>query len=280
MIKFNIKITNENFKIIKSFFSTLLDIFKNNIFYSNLLTKLFINLFINKNQLTSLQNIIDFLFECSNKECWAEISKFKVSKLDKNKFNNLIKGINLLFDNMDKNGLIFNNLIKLTNPKNIINPNGKLNKIVLIKYFDRLFHLKKPLNDFTNLLISDYVLKNKEDKNNIYYKTLFRTLLLSLLVLRQLFQKNIDVNIFIGKKLSIVNYVYKMFGFKNGKNKNIDDLLLNMFYQKGNYNLNIVNKNNKNIFWLILTLDWDKHLEETNNKKIFNLLKNGFFEKN
>ena len=53
-----------------------------------------------------------------------------------------------------------------------------------------------------------------------------------------------------------------------------------MFYQKGNYNLNIVNKNNKNIFWLILTLDWDKHLEETNNKKIFNLLKNGFFEKN
>ncbi|MBR2055618.1 MAG: hypothetical protein IJ970_01010, partial [Mycoplasmataceae bacterium] len=196
------------------------------------------------------------------------------------KFNNLIKGINLLFDNMDKNGLIFNNLIKLTNPKNIINPNGKLNKIVLIKYFDRLFHLKKPLNDFTNLLISDYVLKNKEDKNNIYYKTLFRTLLLSLLVLRQLFQKNISTNIFIGRKLSIVNYVYKMFGFKNGKNKNIDDLLLNMFYQKGNYNLNIVNKNNKNIFWLILTLDWDKHLEETNNKKIFNLLKNGFFEMN
>ena len=181
---------------------------------------------------------------------------------------------------MDKNGLIFNNLIKLTNPKNIINPNGKLNKIVLIKYFDRLFHLKKPLNDFTNLLISDYVLKNKEDKNNIYYKTLFRTLLLSLLVLRQLFQKNININIFIGRKLSIVNYVYKMFGFKNGKNKNIDDLLLNMFYQKGNYNLNIMNKNNKNIFWLILTFDWDKHLEETNNKKIFNLLKNGFFEKN
>lgn len=279
MIKFNIKITNENFKIMKSFFSTLLDIFKNNIFYSNLLTKLFINLFINKNQLTSLQNVIDFLFECSNKECWSEISKFKISKLDKNKFNNLIKGMNLLFDNIDKNGLIFNNLIKLTNPKNVINQNGKFNKIVLIKYFDRLSHLKKPLNDFTNLLISDYVLKNK-DKNNIYYKTLFRTLLLSLLVLRQLFQKNISINIFIGRKLSIVNYVYKMFGFKNGKNKNIDDLLLNMFYQKGNYNLNIINKNNKNIFWLILTLDWDKHLEETNNKKIFNLLKNGFFEKN
>lgn len=280
MIRFNIKITNENFKIMKTFFSTLLNIFKNNIFYSNLLTKLFINLFINKNQLISLQNIIDFLFECSNKDFWSEISKFRISKLDKNKLNNLIKGINLLFDNMDKNGLIFNNLIKLTNPKNVVNQqNGKFNKIVLIKYFERLSHLKNPFHDFTKLLISDYVFKTKE-KNNIYYKTLFRTLLISLLVLRQLFQKNININIFIGRKLSITNYVYKMFGFKNGKNKAIDDFLLNMFYQKGNYNLDIISKNNKNIFWLILTFDWDKHLEEINIKKIFNLLKNGFFEMN
>lgn len=122
--------------------------------------------------------------------------------------------------------------------------------------------------------------KNKT-KENKYYKLFFRILLTSILVSRQLFQKNIKKNIFMGGKISIVRILFQISGYKNGKNEAIDNLMLDMFKENGNYQL--VMRNDKfaenqvlKMIYFLDKLELENEKEIDNTKRVFDLLKKGY----
>ena len=131
--------------------------------------------------------------------------------------------------------------------------------------------------------MSNFYTSKIKTKDNIYYKCFFRFLLIMILTLRQLFQQNVDKNIFMnGTKISIVEVCFKIAGFQNGKNKGIDSLILRMFNEENNFNLKLhKNGDIDNILYLIFSLDKNEKNMYTNIdkiKRIFNSLRDGFIK--
>lgn len=251
---------------------------------------IFINMIINalkyfsqsKKKVIQLQDIIEFLLVSDKKYFWSKLANIKINKLSQKDFNNLVEGLNLIFDNLTYDGLLYKSILNLTNPIDIVNKDGdKLKLINLLKFLDKLNNLKKPMSDFSKLLISNYYVSKSKTKENKYYKLFFRILLTSILVSRQLFQKNIKKNIFMGGKISIVRILFQISGYKNGKNEAIDNLMLDMFKENGNYQL--VMKNDKftenqvlKMIYFLDKLEIENEKEIDNTKRVFDLLKKGY----
>ena len=122
---------------------------------------------------------------------------------------------------------------------------------------------------------------SKDKTKNLYYKTFFRLMLISLFVLRQLFQKNIDKNYFMDKRISIVRILFQIAGYKQGKNASTDNLMLDMFNETGNYDLIMDNNDSKqNVLkplHIIYSLDKNSNKENNDKSKlILEILKKGY----
>ena len=106
-------------------------------------------------------------------------------------------------------------------------------------------------------------------------------MLISLFVLRQLFQKNIDKNYFMDKRISIVRILFQIAGYKHGKNASTDNLMLDMFNETGNYDLIMDNNDSKQNVLKPLNIIYslDKNSNKENNDKsklILEILKKGY----
>ena len=122
---------------------------------------------------------------------------------------------------------------------------------------------------------------SKDKTKNLYYKTFFRLMLISLFVLRQLFQKNIDKNYFMDKRISIVRILFQIAGYKHGKNASTDNLMLDMFNETGNYDLIMDDNDSKQNILKPLNIIYslDKNSNKENNDKsklILEVLKKGY----
>ena len=152
----------------------------------------------------------------------------------------------------------------------------------LLKFLDKLSKTKRFMSNLCNKLITSYYASNSKDKTkNLYYKTFFRLMLISLFVLRQLFQKNIDKNYFMDKRISIVRILFQIAGYKHGKNASTDNLMLDMFNETGNYDLIMDNNDSKqNVLkplHIIYSLDKNSNKENNDKSKlILEILKKGY----
>ncbi|WP_022935577.1 SGNH/GDSL hydrolase family protein [Mesomycoplasma moatsii] len=286
MNKLNIPINSNNIKIMSKFFNNLIIFANNNQINIDVISKIFIKLLSIKEMKISLQNILEILFDLNKTEFWNKIEKIDLSQINPKNFNNLVVALDLILSNIKYDGLVFKSILNLSNPSNLVDfPNNKIKIFSLLKYLDKMQKLRKPMNQFCKLLLDNYYVSSLKIKENVYYKTFFRILLTTILVMRQMFQKNINKNIFMKGKLSIVRISFLIAGYKNGKNKDIDNLILDMFKENGNYNLIMKNENKyeKNqILRIIYNFDKtnSKDLYPDINKKklIFDALKNGFLD--
>lgn len=279
----NIEDTKENRQKITLFFEIILKILvREKDVFINMIINSFKYFIQNKRESIELQDIIEFLLKSDKKDFWSKLSNIKINKLSLNEFNILVDGFNLIFDNLTYDGKIYQSILELTNPDDLLNKDGdKLKLINLLKFLDKLHRMKKPMSDFSNLLISNYYVSSDKTKENKYYKLFFRILLTSILISRQLFQKNIKKNIFMGGKISIVRILFQISGYKNGKNEAIDNLMLDMFKENRNYQL--IMKSDKftsnQVLRMVYFLDEfePKNAKENNNKKtILEILKKGY----
>ncbi|MBD5423437.1 MAG: SGNH/GDSL hydrolase family protein [Mycoplasma sp.] len=282
----NIPNKNDNFKKMKLFFNNIISaiVSETNLF-ADVIAKAIIDFTKMRKEKITLQDIIEFLLDFDKKTFWSKFNNIKVDKLDQQTFNIIVEGFDLIFSNIKYEDPLYKSILNLTNPQGLVN-NGddKIKVIKLLKFFDKLSKLKKPMSDFCVMLISNYyVSNNKSKKNNVYYKVFFRILLISILITRQLFQKNIKKNYFMDGKMSIVRILFQIAGYKHGKNSAIDDLMLDMFKEKGNYDLIIENNkfDTNQILRIIYFLD-KKQVKDNvpidKPKIIFEALKKGYID--
>lgn len=284
MKSLNIEEDKNNFKIMKHFFINIFSYICNEKYsFIEIISDAIIEFAKQEKDKITFQDIIEFLLESDKKKFWSQIENIKIDKISSEKFLDYVKALDLIFTNMDYDGIIFKNVLNLTNPKGLVE-NNKMKIMKLLKFLDKLSKTKKFMSNLCNKLITSYYSSKTKDKaKNIYYKTFFRIILMSLLITRQLFQKNIDKNYFMDKRISIVRILFQIAGYKHGKNKSIDDLMLDMFNEVGNYDL-VMNNNeaNKNILKplnIIYYLDKNSNKENTiKSKQILEFLKKGYIE--
>lgn len=284
MKSLNIEEDKNNFKIMKHFFVNIFSYICNEKYsFIEIISDAIIEFAKQEKDKITFQDIIEFLLESDKKKFWSQIENIKIDKISSEKFLDYVKALDLIFTNMDYDGIIFKNVLNLTNPKGLVE-NNKMKIMKLLKFLDKLSKTKKFMSNLCNKLITSYYSSKTKDKaKNIYYKTFFRIILMSLLITRQLFQKNIDKNYFMDKRISIVRILFQIAGYKHGKNKSIDDLMLDMFNEVGNYDL-VMNNNeaNKNILKplnIIYYLDKNSNKENTiKSKQILEFLKKGYIE--
>ncbi len=284
MNKANIPVILNNKKIIKNFLNEIISILKENKNSFKIILEIIFSLVNFKKEKITLQSSIDFILNLDKKNFWVQLSKLSFDKISNQKFENIVKGFELFFNNLSIESGFFQAIINLQNPSDLFNKKTfKVQAVNLLKYFDKLNQIKKPLNSFFKCLMSNFYTSKIKTKNNIYYKCFFRFLLIMILTLRQLFQQNVDKNIFMnGTKISIVEVCFKIAGFQNGKNKGIDSLILRMFNEENNFNLKLhKNGDIDNILYLIFSLDKNEKNMYTNIdkiKRIFNSLRDGFIK--
>ncbi len=285
MERFSIPISKKNIEILKVFFNDVIRVCsKSNINVEVLQKAIFYMINFKIKKITS-QTIFDFLLSLDKSDFWNKISSIKINKVNKESLENAVKALELIFSNIKIDGPIFRSLMELSNPKDLIDSSkGKYKIILLLKYLDKLSKTLKPLNSIFKIMIDNFYVSPLKSKDNLYYKAFFRLLLLLILVLRQLFQKNFSKNIFMDEKISIVKFAFQIAGYKNGKNKGIDNLMLNMFNEDGNYNLELIDIENHGklqVLRLIYLIDENKK-DMYNNivyiKQVFDILKNGYIE--
>ncbi len=280
----NITNNNKNVKIMNDFYNNLISMMSSSQLGPDISLKMFSDFWINKKEF-NLQNILNFLFDLDKNNFWNKLSKLKVSTINNEHFDNTVCAIDLIMNNIQFNGFIFTSIRNITNPPDLITKDNKIKIINLLKLGDKLLKSRFIWHDFFILLINKYYTSNLKTKDNIYYKTLFRMLLIVILILRQLLQKNVDKNIFMNGPVTIVPLVLSLAGYKHGKNKGIDNMILNMFNEDKNYDLEIKSryKYDKNqVLRLIYNLDVndkrDQLSKQEKEKIIFSFLKKGFID--
>lgn len=230
----------------KMFFNDILIIIQKNDFFIDIFIYFIKSIIKNNNIEINLQFIIDYLFSLGKNNFWIKLSKLKIiDSLSKKSINNLLIVFDLIISNLKNNSMFFTNIFNLTNPKGYINDNNKIKTLNLLNFIDKLNVLKKPLSRFFSLLLNNYILSTDKTNDNIYYKNFFRVLLILLIIFKQLFQSNINKNIFMNKKISIVKIMFSIAGYKNDKKDIKTNIILNMFNEDGNYDLKMVFKTNK-----------------------------------
>ena len=278
----NIENSKSNFKIMKHFFVNIFSCICNEKYsFIEIISDAIINFAKQDKNSITFQDIIEFLLESDKKKFWSQIENIKIEKISSETFLDYVKALDLIFVNMDYDGIIFKNILNLTNPKGLVE-NNKMKIMKLLKFLDKLSKTKRFMSNLCNKLITSYYASNSKDKTkNLYYKTFFRLMLISLFVLRQLFQKNIDKNYFMDKRISIVRILFQIAGYKHGKNASTDNLMLDMFNETGNYDLIMDNNDSKQNVLKPLNIIYslDKNSNKENNDKsklILEILKKGY----
>ncbi len=280
----NIENIKSNFKIMKYFFVDIFSYICNEKYsFIEVISDGIINFAKHEKEKITFQDIIEFLLESDKKKFWTQIDNIKIEKMSSEKFLVHVKALDLIFTNMNYEGIIFKNIINLTNPKGLVE-NNKMKIMKLLKFLDKLSKTKKFMSNLCNKLISSYYdSKTKNKSKNIYYKTFFRLMLISIFIAHQLFQKNIDKNYFMDKRISIVRILFQIAGYKHGKNKLIDNMMLEMFNESGNYDLIMDYKDlNKNVlkpFYIMYSLNKNSNKENIDKYKLLlEFLKKGYIE--
>lgn len=272
-----------NINIFITALNSIKSFFLKNKFWTDNISNFIKYIFLNSNEKINLTMLFDFMFSLSKKDFWKKIDEHKINKISQNILENILKMIDVFLSNIKYNGRFFDLLLNLDNPKNyLVKRNFKT--MSFIKFANKMKCLKKPFEVLFNILLNNfYISNNKNREHNIYYKSYFRLLTITLFVLRQLFQKNVNKNIFLNKKISICGFVFDVAGFKFGSNKGKDNLVLNMFNEDKNYSLSLndnkINDNKKErLLYLIYTFDKNNKTKENKIKKIFEAIINGYYE--
>lgn len=280
----HIPVFRNNLSIMTMFFNNILSLIaKTKLNYEMLIQVLIMIINIGSKKL-SLQNIIDFLLSLEKNKFWNSFERIKKNEVVSSKafLENFVKATELIFINLSIDDVIIKNIMQLSNPANLINKSTKkINIVSFFKYLDRLSKTLKPTKSLFSSLIDNYYVSPLKTKDNLYRKTYFRLMLLMILILSQMFQKNLVKNIYMGGKLSIVKLSFQIGGFKFGKNKGIDNFILDIFNEQKNYDLsfktNIDDKKRilKVIYSFIKNENEKNYKDDQNAKIIFNALKNG-----
>lgn len=283
---------NEEQKI-SNFIHVVTKIVNSNKMIKNAILQFLVQLVIFSKKEIHFQDIVEFLVSLDKKTFWSKLESINFSKMPLHDLDTIVDFVNLIWDHYGTNSNFYQDFKKINNPKAILN--GKTEKPNLIKLFitlDKFLYLISPMQMLFNRLYHQYLEtkdKTKEiDKDNKYYKFMFRVLVLLLLTSYSSFQKNITTNVFWNSSPimniapSIVSTIFRFTTPKNEHFKAKGFFFIKMMGEENNPNLQ--NKYNEKTYkqnqllWYIYSFEQNPRDKFTNKFKIdivLNSLKKG-----
>lgn len=292
------KLKPQEIKKISTFILKTSDFIGSKPIFKELLMEILIWLLFEKQQEDLFQKIIDFLLARNKKTFVAYLDiviNTNWSKTNETNLNLMIETINLIFKKSNLDGFIYSQIKNISNSQLIINKaTNKPNFLKMLSILEKVVLLIKPLQAIFNQLYQKYqTSKNPElaiDYHNKYYQFMFRLILSSLLISYNLFQKNLNKNIFwlnwITNKLSpsIVSTFFRCLVNKNEDDPDKINFFLTMLGEKDNPNLNNnVNEHSykkQQLIWYIFSHEKqpiDRHTNQNKIDLIFKSLKLGYW---
>lgn len=295
----NLKKKEEN--IINTFLKTLINVVLYNDVIYKMLLNLSINLLLNSKKThkkTIVQQIIEIFISLDKKTFWSKLNKIDMNRLYINnvdQLENLVNGINLIYRLSNYNNYLYLNLINLKNLKTIVNEKTKKPSILkLFIILEKIQYLINPMQELFNILYVSYNETNKNpnkiNKENKYYKIMFRLIITLLLASYNLFQKNLNANIFwVGNNIlrftpSVVGIIFRFTTKKHEHDTEKEKFFLNMFGEspKSSLTKNVTEKDYQKtqLLWYIFSYETtpiDKHTNKEKIKIILESLKRGYW---
>lgn len=282
--KIKIDHTESNIQIVEDFLNLLINNIEDWRFVNYLSFEIIKGIILgpdkNKN---NLRIVIDLLMDLDKVEFWDKLKSQKILNfIESDQFiNSFSLFTDLLWNNFDNNKEIYSLLKNLPISETIKSITNKPIQLKIVKLIWKLLQSIKPFTTLINSLYKSFINTNNENEiyyENIYYKTIYRLIVLLHLIFYKSFQQKIKNNIFYpnGKLFTnniifIVNIVFKFCINNEQNNINKINFFIKLF---GENPKNLNNKITENTYlsnqwlWYIYSSDENPIDRFTNKLKI------------